>query len=495
MRTKQLMPSRTDARLARILRAGTGLEIAVFTLAAACAVWVMTRIFGNNLSSFDGEWDFLMYHLPFGIKIFSPGLIDIHPALEDLYKGNPLFLHAAIGLAWTLYPLLPINATQMVGIFVFICALPVIFIVVRRQVVIFVLLALASPLVLIHTMSGYIDLPANIFLLLVLISTFQVQRSAPRAGAWVALCLVSLAAAGASKYAVMPLALVAATTFSVVVARSPAFPVRTRVLVVFLAFAMASSWGIRNAVVLHNPIFPREVPMIGHLLPHTWQAPSGTDQRPPEFIGVPQPIVTISSIFELSVPQVDEDQVRYTIDQVGNGPGTPGFRMGGFWPPATVAGLSILGYGLWRRSLMLKELMPLATLIGVTLFLPQSHELRYFLYIPLTQAFFVAVVLRQSQHGWERVLASVLVASLAIWSWSINWIHLDKAALPLEKRALMMGVDLAALPRAPVYCGRNVGRALVFLTGPTLRENRVMWTGPGKDCPPDGFEVVGLEPF
>jgi hypothetical protein len=467
------------------------LETVAYGLVLGVLLWLVTRIFRNNLRWFDDGWDFLAYHLPFGIKLFQPDLIRLSPHLEELYLGSPLLFSWLIGLVWKLHPLLPLNAMHMLGLAAWAASLPVIYAVVGRQVLIFAALSLAAPLVLIHTMSGYVDLPANVFTLLLLVSVFKVQSNTAKAWAWASLAIVSLGVMGASKFTVMPLALVGALVFATVIYRNRTFSQRTKLLLMALGLLAASSWGLRNVVMNGNPVYPLKPPVIGHLVPYTWTLPANSQDWPPELLGVAQPLVTLASIFEVSTPEQIVPLPRYQVDQSGSGPGTAGYRMGGFGWPVMATGVTVIALALRRKYIRLNELAPFLVLTTTTLFLPQSHELRYSLYIPLMLAFLVALVARRCRDAHERLAIACACLVVCAWSLSNNSIYVDKRTRPLERLAVKEGIDLSALTKAPIYCGRGVGAKLVFLTGPTLRERRAVWSGEGRPCPVDGIEVVG----
>ena len=384
-------------------------------------LWVVLRILRNNLLWFDEFHDFLAYHLPFGIKIFDPSLIQLAPPLEDLFRGAPLLLHFLIGLVWKLDPFLPINATHMLGITMWLALLPLIYVVVRSQVLFFGLTSLGVPLVLIHTMSGAIDLPANIFLFIVLISIFQLQSSAETSRWWVACGILAITAVSCSKYTLMPLAIIVGMIFAAVVYVNQYLSLRLKILLIPLAVLMGGSWSIRNAVVLGNPIYPLRPPVIGDFVPHTWPMPGRGENWPSDLKDAPQPVVTIASIVELSAPDINSVMNRYQDDQWGNGPGTRGFRMGGFWWPLVSFFFGVIAFAFKERLIRSSELAPFGVLVGITLFLPHSHELRYFLYIPLMLAFFAAVVVHRLKNVWIKPVILVGGLMLVLCSWWINW--------------------------------------------------------------------------
>ena len=279
------------------------IEGVAYGLGVALFGWLIARIVRNNLRWFDDGWDFLAYHLPFGIKIFEPDLIRLSPHLEELYLGSPLVFSWVIGLVWKLHPLLPLNALHMLGLAAWLAALPIVALLVGRQLVVFALLSLAAPLVLIHMMSGYVDLPANVFILLLLISLFALQTGAARPLAWAGLGIVALGIMGASKYTVMPLALVGSLTCAIVIHRRLQHFNRVRWLLIVLGLVAASTWGLRNLWLHGNPVYPLKPPVIGHLVPYTWTLPDSAVNWPAELLGWPQPVVTLASIFELSAPE------------------------------------------------------------------------------------------------------------------------------------------------------------------------------------------------
>lgn len=476
---------------------GHAAEWLVLAIYLALLLFIVHRMVQVGINRFDSGWDFIAYHLPFAIKLFAPDQIVMHPQFEELFRGAPLALHYLIGLVWWISPTIPLGATHMLG-----TAAYVLFVVLSapalgRYALAFALLSLAAPLVLIHSVSGYIDLPSNLLLFGVLVAIHRIQMRPPKSALWpwILFGLVSLGLCASAKFTLMPLALVTGVLFAITVYQEARLTRRTRVVIALLAVCLAAAWGIRNSVVHLNPIYPIKVPLIGDHLPHKWAAPDETKNRPAKYAGWPQPLVTVASILEIDDPQMPEGQPRYTVDQVAGGPEGPAHRMGGFWTPALAAALIVIVSGLWRGYLSLKEILPFMCLVSITLLLPQSHELRYYLYIPITLAFFAALAISRSSAPLERVAGLTLILCVTLASWATNWVHLTTTPNPLERVSSALGARVESAAPGTKICGRNMGFALVLLAGPTLREHEVMWVGNQEDCPKGAVEVVGASEY
>ena len=116
------------------------------------------------------------------------------------------------------------------------------------------------------------------------------------------------------------------------------------------------------------------------------------EQRPPAQRGEPQAVVFVKSLFEIDVPTHYPNRARWIIDQ---GNANAGFRSGGFWGAGTLIYLVITFAMLMayrRREGFIAGLAGLGLLAFVAV-LPQSNELRYYMFIPLTWAATIGMLL------------------------------------------------------------------------------------------------------
>jgi hypothetical protein len=151
---------------------------------------------------------------------------------------------------------------------------------------------------------------------------------------------------------------------------------------------------------------------------------------------------------------------------------SPHHRLGG-WFPWTVAWLGFGGALAWRRRTVSgTALATLGAALALVAFLPQSHELRYWLFAPLALAVFTARALARPGSG---LLRAALVLGAAFVLLAVRPFALDArppaAFAPREARAFWASPEARAQGEPYEIC--NVTPYGIFWSGPTFREYRV----------------------
>nr|BFD66472.1 hypothetical protein HAGR004_14940 [Bdellovibrio sp. HAGR004] len=145
------------------------------------------------------------------------------------------------------------------------------------------------------------------------------------------------------------------------------------------------SWPLRNLLVFNNPMYPLAIPGLTKVFPN-YKLDTGRieGQMPRNLLTVPQPLRFVVSVFELSRLS-SGSSMPWNLDQYAEG-GEKNLhhRLGG-WGLITMVVLSTLVWLFLRRERTVG--LVLISLVGLTSLTPQSHELRYWLYIPLVLAF------------------------------------------------------------------------------------------------------------
>ncbi len=477
-----MIPPERSPQIVRLLTWAAG-------LLGIAAVVLLFRV---NLIHFDDGFDFLSYHLPFGIKLFDPDRILLHPLLEERFQGFPLLIHAFIGLVWLLVPLIPPNAFHMLGLVLFLLMVLAAVRAMGTGASWFLLGSLACPMVLIHCRSGYIDLPANLFLTFGIVSTIQLLRGTGSVRRWSALGTAGYVLAGCTKFQLIPPALLGAGILAFLVIRNRRLTMAFRGVLVVALLAGAPFWLARNLVLHHNPVFPMKPPVLQSVFPYLHDADEDSRlNRPAAMRDSPQWLRTLASVFEVMRAVSPKPGIVYTHDQWGAGPESEGFRMGGFWRPLILFHLVLLVWGVKRRILPPPAAFLFLAFFGITLVLPQSHELRYYLFIPLVLAWLTAATLSHPNAGSVCIAFMIVLILLSVRSFHINAPHLAARKQTMEDVAQRFGIHWNAMTPGADYCGRNTANVLVLLTGPSLREFRVRWAGTESPCPEGHEEFVG----
>ncbi len=158
------------------------------------------------------------------------------------------------------------------------------------------------------------------------------------------------------------------------------------VLIHLFAALLAASPYIKNWAVYGNPFWPVRVPFAGNAFPYVVDsvAVGANAQRPAAMKGR-QVVVFVNSLFEIGHPTEYKDRARWIIDQGG---ATTAFRMGGFWGNGVIYYLlaTLVLFVLHDRRRGIVAGVSIVAVLGFVAVLPQSNELRYYLFLPLSWA-------------------------------------------------------------------------------------------------------------
>jgi hypothetical protein len=376
----------------------TALRVAAIALAVSLSVAAW-----HDVSK---AWDTWAYHLPFAARIagiVGPDAYVFSVDNEQRFAGFPLFAELLQGILWrvTSRPECA-SFVALFSLFGLVAFLWRFFRVVPH--VAFVAL-LAIPLVQIHATQCYIDLPANIGLtiLLLLVHRAWTETERPRLGMLVAAALCAIATAN-SKFQLVPLVLMAGAAL---LAR--AYRDKKALLVFFIALPLVFATPIKNMLVHGNPVWPVE---LGFGLPY---AETRYESAPYWLEHAPRPLR-----FALSVLEVGVD--RWSVDQ-WTPPEHPAKRMGGFFGAYAIAGLAGIALALFKKRT--RETKVAAALFGGTTlvlsFLPQSHELRYYLVWMLLLVSLNLIVWLRDRPG---VTTAIALAAFLWVAWSTRGTYL-----------------------------------------------------------------------
>jgi hypothetical protein len=352
-------------------------------------------------------WDSWWYHLPFSSRLWNIGgggeSFHLSPMITARWLGFPKAWEWIQGLFWavtgTLYSIIVPQLLLCGAYFAYVSRAY------RVPLSWIVFAFFASPMLFIHYQATYLDLPSGLCIALGFLLAMDLLERVPTDGPQfprvrAAACIACLGLAGNIKFQSLLIVLVvvaiAATTY--LFARGVAIATRVRLLATLaIATLIASASAIKNEFVHDNPLYPLAVTVRGIEVLRGPQRSDGDAKTPAyrligeRMVHPPGPINFILSATELDwtlrgVPP------WYSIDAgIGMSPtrrGTEGSRTGGwggvfFIFNACLLALQILR--LRREPDRTQRLMVVGAfvLLAVTSALPSSHELRYWLYVPL----------------------------------------------------------------------------------------------------------------
>ena len=399
----------TRARVQQIIDVALRVVAAVLVLSLAVAAW-------HDVSK---GWDVWYYHLPFAGRIV--GIVDASSfnfgrANQARYDGFPLFGEALQGLLWR------ISGRPECASFVSLAALPGLAWFLKRTFAVpphlTVLALLAIPLVQIHATACYVDLPANACVTMLVLIAYRhvVDRTAPSVRALMGASTLAIVSAN-MKFQLVLVVVAASVVLIATCLRSDAQR-RARLLVIALALPLVFATPIKNVIRHGNPVWPVEIHVLGKTLPYV----EGAYASSPVWLeNLPRPVRFGASILELGLRPIASHE-RWSLDQ-WTPPSDPGYRMGGFFGAYVVVNLAALVLAAYRRRTR-EAKVAAAFAVGTSVvasLMPQSHELRYYL-------FWMLVIVSLNLVVWsrERKTTTGLVAALAlaVVGWSTGGTYL-----------------------------------------------------------------------
>jgi hypothetical protein len=489
--------ARPRAGMFQLTRAESQLVFSVLKLAASVlAILALADIAVRAAVRLELRWDTFGYHLPYAALRGGLSIpFELSNAMRVSYDGFPPLPHFVQGVLWRLTG--SMNATGVVNYLAFVGFLTYSQRALRAPFWLVTLISLTAPLVIIHASTSYIDLFGNSFLaagacscLYVFLFPDTERRSVFVGG------LMALAAAAWCKYTLVPIVAPLLASFgcmSLYRPRCAGFGRARAALLCAATAALASTVYVKNLVVFGNPFWPLRVPFIGHKFPYLQDAMQNglLVERPAKLRDHAQPDLFFRSLFEIGMDQVDDSRPRWIIDQGDS----EMFRMGGFWGMAaafyllTLLVLLVSCHG--RRGWVASGGM--LAVLALVAFLPQSHELRYYLFIPLSGAATLGMLLpRFKEIAPQTSLALLsLVIALFLHMAFENWEHYRIERIGQAQAAQVWGADARwpQLERGKSYCAVDMVPMAFLLTGPTLSEYHIVDRERAELCPA-GSQVI-----
>jgi hypothetical protein len=452
------------------------------------------------------RWDTFMYHLPFAARRAGFHLpYEFQPFLQACYDGLPPLPEFLQGMLWRATG--SIHATGVLNYLALGLFLLFAWRHLGARLWTLVLLSLTTPLILIHVASSYVDLFSNA-LLAISVTSFLAMALFDR---WMERgllmwALFGMAGAAWSKVSTVPIVAMLFVGYLAVYGRriadrrvdlgaDPEADPRAHRLLgwVLCAFLVAAAPYLKNLLVYHNPTWPGGIPAFNNYFPSLIDTGSMQKlQSPPPLADSSQAALFFHSLFEIGHPTSYPTRERWIIDQ---GNAWIAYRSGGFWVVGVItAALAaiLLGFLSARRHGLIIT-AAIATLWCVVSVLPQSHELRYFQFLPLTAAAVVAIMIPRVRPNYPAVTLAILGLILGefVWISKVNRAYYRVERVGYKQAAEAWGVDAIwnSLEPGKPYCAVGFEPAGFLLTGPTMREFHIIDRPDAALCP-SGVAVV-----
>ena len=356
----------------------------------AAALGLLALLLVKALFDVDNHFDSWWYHLPWAARLAGLMSADeylFEPLAAARFEGFPLLPELLQGILWR-----ATGRVESANLVSFLSLVAYVFFL-RRYLHVAWWLAvpalLAVPLVQAHATSTYVDLIANLAMAALVLSTFlaYVRPGFVRRETLAVLLGAAFVAAN-SKLQLIPLVALVLVFAAYPVAiwlrradlrQASGSGTTLRLAVTAIALAFIFFVPLKNVVQHGNPVYPLKLQIAGFVFNHQ-------EALPPEDLGggaltqASQPTKWFYSVFEIGMtPLIDVR--RWTLDGASP-PGSPMTLQGGFFN-IYVAGQLLLFFGLALRagsterkaSLLLVGIMTVVTMV-----MPASHLLRYYLY-------------------------------------------------------------------------------------------------------------------
>jgi hypothetical protein len=460
-------------------------------VAGIVAVVALVDLAARATLRLNSRWDTFAYHLPYAALRGGLSIpYDMNEMMRPPFEGYPPLPHFIQGVLWRITG--SVNATGVVNYLAFAGFLAYAHRVLRAPFWLVALISLTAPLVIIHASVSYVDLFGNAFLAVGVCSCLHLFLFPDEASRGVFVGgLAGLAGAAWSKYLLVP---VAASMFAILTLlalrrpRSTGTSRRNAAWLLAAAALIATAPYAKNWVVYGNPFWPISVPIVGQHLPYTNDAiGQGFLEQPVQAREVSQHERFLTSLFEIDQPTSYPSRPRWTIDQGGT---EVAFRMGGFWGTAAcfyliaVSALLMVCHG--RRGAI--AAVGALGLLGLVAVLPQSHQLRYYLFIPLSGAATIGMLFPRFGQVAPRVAPALLALIMAFF---VHMFFENRSHYSVERvdylaaaRAWGAADFWPKLERGKTYCAIDFVPLGMMLTGPTMTEYTIVDRTTAALCPP-----------
>lgn len=403
---------------------------------------IFGHLFVSAFFRFDYSFDYLAYHLPaalssVGKTTFIPG-----PKMVAVIDGVPPLPHLVQGaLVWISDRISAANSHSALLFVVFCCLIKAWF---GRGISLkwFLICSLATPLFVFHVTNGYTDLFSGLCIALTFISLDRCaeadQKMLLRRSIYF---ILAATAAMLTKFQAWPVVFFPTLLFLVMLIYRSAKGLISLRLGLGLAMALVlllGIWPLRNTLKFVNPTYPFSPPLLNSYFNNAPFPVADSDLRgqlPKNLWERPLAYRFLYSVFEAG--RFIEPGYNWSYDQGSiNGYESPHHRVGGFFPLTfmMLIAATILAY----RSGMITNWAAGAfvlSLLVVMNSLPANHELRYWLYLPMTLSVWAgrSLVLKggRVRAAIKLILifcASYVVMQIPIFNWSTpkdadSWSH------------------------------------------------------------------------
>jgi hypothetical protein len=370
------------ARIYSLFTLKTGLTIASFIL--------LFSIF--LISFFDGNYggDAYMYHLPFAARIWgiiSPEQYTMEDNIEHRLQGFPLLANFLQGLFWKVFQ--RPEATNLLAFSSLIVIISYLKFYLKIPFYLATISLLAVPMVHMHAARSYIDLPGNVCVAILILTTYLLYiNKIPFNNKTFLIIITSAAGAANIKFQLIPVVFIAllAVLPQVILKYGQQNEDKklnlTRAIkslsLCFIASLVIFATPIKNIVIYQNPFYPVKVEIAGIVLNYNEAAPNFMHES---LRKLPRHLRWGKSVLEIDAFD-DRRPWPWTLAMDFISWDEPTFGLGGYFGGYVVFNLFLFIYLCIRRFNNQSKIAIIFMLIMTVLtpIMPQAYELRYYMY-------------------------------------------------------------------------------------------------------------------
>ncbi len=466
--------------------------VALVALSAVVAAVALADLGIRAALRLESRWDTFFYHIPFAaLQAGIPVPYDLNDYVKPHFQGFPPLPEFVEGLLWRISG--SVNATGIANYLVFALFLAFCHRALRAPFWLVALISLTAPLVLIHTTVSYIDLFGNALLAMgvaAVLASWMFPERLTRLTRWGG--LAGLAGAAWSKFVLVPPAFLFLALFALVTVRAARMEGRSwrrAIAAIALTGALMSVPYAKNVVLYGNPFWPWQlpVPVLAETVPYKFDSrAAAAEDKPPPLANESDVSLFVNSLFEIGHPTRYSYRERWIIDQ---GNAWLAYRMGGFWWGEVVVYVPLLMAMLVftrRRDGAIAAAGVVATIAFVAV-LPQSHVLRYYMFLPLSWAAGIGMLFPRFRTVFPRVAPALLVLVLGLFGHMVtenaSYYRIERITYADIAQSVGMPARWAQMRPGQTYCVVGQAPIGVLYTGPTMSEFRIIDRTTADLCP------------
>ena len=400
------------------------------------ALIVVSFMFLKAIIDVDRSYDTWVYHLPFAGRMWGITPVEMYGFEnheEARFAGFPILAEWFQGLFWFVFGhVQAANLVSFLSLIIYFCFLKIYF---QVPLYLSAIALLAIPLVQTHATTCYVDLPGNLCIAVLILTTYLLytQNTFTQRNLWA--IFISAACAANIKPQLVPLVFVILCfTVCRIISlyfyqnKSERLKLQVFLPVIFLASLIIFATPLKNTVVYGNPFYPVRIEIAGQVLNHTM----GLYNASPDYLQeASKPQRWLYSILEINSP-------NWSVDQYSPDPSKT--RMGGFFGAYVVFNVLLFGYLMirTRHRETITAAVTVAVMSIVAANFPQSHELRYFMYWMLVLVSFNLYLVTHLKRIGKSIIEPKYIGIVAVFALAFvitktEYFYVKPSLLTLER--------------------------------------------------------------